>query len=225
MSLYGRWTISAQEYATEVRRYQDEIGLMEWAAPQDWMCEPFIVAKTGLSVVEHQRRTVSNLLELRTLAPDVPWVPVLQGWTLSDYICHVEMYDAAGVDLRQECLVGLGSICRRQGTAEAERIVKRLAAIGIQLHGFGFKVSGLWRCADALASADSMAWSYRARRSPPLPGHHHKNCANCLEYALRWRERVIILIETRCRWQQQTFDLWCQDRASGECTGNVRCAI
>jgi hypothetical protein len=48
-----------------------------------------------------------------------------------------------------------------------------------------------WRKAgaagDALVSADSMAWSARARREAPLPGHPHKNCANCLEFALLWR--------------------------------------
>ncbi|MBQ1165060.1 hypothetical protein KBZ21_44550, partial [Streptomyces sp. A73] len=27
----------------------------------------------------HQQRTVDNLIELRTLAPDIPWMPVLQG--------------------------------------------------------------------------------------------------------------------------------------------------
>ncbi len=42
-----------------------------------------------------------------------------------------------------------------------------------------------------LESADSMAWSFSARRAPPLPGHSHKDCANCLEYALRWYEKLI----------------------------------
>ena len=51
-----------------------------WAAPQDWMCEPAIIAKTGLAVVEHQRRTVTNFLELQALAPDLPFIPVLHGW-------------------------------------------------------------------------------------------------------------------------------------------------
>ncbi len=34
-------------------RYRDEIGCLLWAAPQDWMCEPWITAKTGLTVAEH----------------------------------------------------------------------------------------------------------------------------------------------------------------------------
>jgi hypothetical protein len=37
-----------------------------------------------------------------------------------------------------------------------------------------------------------MAWSYTARRLPALPGcTGHKNCANCLTYATRWRRSVL----------------------------------
>ncbi|HYU84194.1 MAG TPA: hypothetical protein VEK80_05265, partial [Kribbellaceae bacterium] len=51
---------------------------------------------------------------------------------------------------------------------------------------------GLARYGDLLTSADSMAWSIDARRKPHLPGcTGHKNCANCLRYALRWRGRVL----------------------------------
>jgi hypothetical protein len=104
---------------------------------------------------------------------------------------HTEAYLAAGVDLTAEPLVGLGSVCRRQATSEIDRIVTMLAGQGLRLHGFGVKTAGLSRYGWALASADSLAWSYAARREPALPGHRHKNCANCLTYALAWRERVV----------------------------------
>lgn len=32
-------------------------------------------------------------------------------------------------------------------------------------------------------SADSLAWSFDARRSAPLPDCAHANCATCLRYA------------------------------------------
>jgi hypothetical protein len=48
------------------------------------MCEPFMLAKTGLTVAEHQVRAVTNYLELRGLAPDLPFVPLLQGWSRDD---------------------------------------------------------------------------------------------------------------------------------------------
>jgi hypothetical protein len=122
---------------------------------------------------------------------------VLQGWELDDYLRCVELYESVGVDLDREELVGLGSVCRRQNTAEAARIVRALD--GLPLHGFGMKTSGLAVYADALASADSMAWSYRARRDHPLRGCTHKSCANCIRYARRWRKRIAedVLGQTR----------------------------
>lgn len=187
----GRFRTSPRQYVTAVRRYADDIGSLAWAAPQDWMCEPFILTRTGLTVAEHQRRTVNGLLELRTVAPDLPIIPVLQGWTLDDYHRCVDHYDHAGINLTTEPLVGLGSVCRRQGTDTITTIARSLARLGISLHGFGVKISGLGRYAYALASADSMAWSFDARRTRPFPDCPHRSCANCLRYALWWRAHVL----------------------------------
>jgi hypothetical protein len=108
LSMHGRWTVPATQYVAEVRRFRDEIGGMEWAAPRDWMCEPAMLRRTGLSVIEHQRRTVSDLLELRALAPDLPFIPVLQGWHEWQYLEHLEAYTRAGVDLTKEPSGGAG---------------------------------------------------------------------------------------------------------------------
>lgn len=191
----------APEYAAEVRRWAEGIGLMDWAAVQDWMCEPVKLALTGKSVREHQELTVQSYLDLRALAPEIPWVPVLQGFARDEYHRCAELYAAAGVELRELGLVGIGSVCRREHTGEAEAIIRELAATGLRLHGFGFKLSGLERCADALASADSLAWSDGARRAaragrgkktPSLFG-----CAppvrspqNSPAVALEWMDRV-----------------------------------
>jgi hypothetical protein len=195
LSTYGDWSHgpTPTEYAGRVRRYRDEVGRLVWAAPQDWMCEPFITARTGLSVTEHQARTVGNLVELRAIAPDLPWIPVVQGYTVADYLSCVDRYAAAGIDLSVEALVGLGSVCRRQATGEAAEIVTALRAAGVaRLHGFGVKTAGLLRYGHLLASADSLAWSYAARRQPALPGCvGHRNCANCRVYALAWRARLL----------------------------------
>jgi hypothetical protein len=201
LSMHGRWLTSPQEYVTATYRYRDAIGGLEWAAPQDWMCEPFMLANTGLTVAEHQRRTVASVVELRTLAPDLPFVPVLQGWELDDYLRCADLYAAEGIDLAGEATVGIGSVCRRQSATEIEDICAALAARGIRLHGFGVKTLGL-RYGRHLVSADSMAWSYNARKNPPLPGHTHKSCANCLEWALAWRQRAV----RKAQHQQPT--LW-----------------
>ena len=199
LATYGTWATgpTPQQYVGRVRRYRDEIGYLGWAAPQDWMCEPAILATTGLTVAEHQRRTVDNYLGLRNLDPELPVVPVVQGWTPGDYLRCADRYRAAGVDLAALPLVGVGSICRRQSTTQVADILTALHGAGIgRLHGFGVKTLGLARHGHLLASADSMAWSAQARHRPALPGCRHRTCANCSRYALRWRGRVLATIAT-----------------------------
>jgi hypothetical protein len=89
----------------------------------------------------------------------------------------------------------VGSVCRRQATGEIEAIMHSLASLGLRLHGFGVKAGGFGRYADCLASADSLAWSFEARRAAPLVGCRHANCANCLRYAAAWRERTLARLD------------------------------
>lgn len=197
LSLYGEWRTTPAEYVVAVRRYDDELGCMEWASPQDWMCEPWVLAKTGLTVAEHQARTTENYLHLTDLAPDLGFVPVLQGWELADYRRHAEAYHDAGVDLAALPLVGVGSVCRRQATGEIAAIFDHLRGEGFALHGFGVKSDGLKQYGDHLTSADSLAWSYGARRDSNKGIRHcaKKTCANCMHYALDWRSRLLARLD------------------------------
>jgi hypothetical protein len=197
LGMFGEWTVSPRQYAGEVSRFAAEIGKLAWAPALDWMCEPAIRARTGLSTAEHQRRTVQSYLDLCQIAPERSWVPVLQGWAQEDYLRHWEAYEAAGVDLAALPLVGVGSVCRRQHTREAAQIVRSLSPL--RLHLFGFKTTGLLEVADGCVSADSMAWSANARRHPALPAcrARHKNCANCSIWALAWRARLLDRLATR----------------------------
>jgi hypothetical protein len=215
---YGRWTVNPEDYAARILRYHREIGLLKWAAPQDWMCEPIVrsggqagrmtFAGTGLTTEQHQGLTVANLVQLRRLLPpEIHVLLVVQGYTVREYLRHLDMYAAAGIDPAAEPLVGLGSVCRRQATGEACEIITALRAAGInRVHGFGVKTLGLERYGHLLASSDSLSWSDAARRlghpMPGCPGHipgcpprcraHHKNCANCLRYALYYRSAKVL---------------------------------
>ena len=149
-------------------------------------------------------------MELRDLDPTLPFIPVVQGWKTWHYLRCVDLYrDLAGIDLTTLPLVGVGSVCRRQGTREAGEILAALRDRGLtRLHGFGFKLQGLQQHRHLLVSADSMAWSDNARKHgrtahkrglphglmpgcTPGPGHPAKNCANCQPYALRWRTTAL----------------------------------
>lgn len=166
LSAHGRWTWPAHDFAAFIADLVRRVEHVEHVGIQDWMCEPHILAKTGATVEEHQRRTVDSFLELRRLAPKVPWVPTLQGFTAAEYLRCAEMYDAAGVALEDQRLVGLGSVCRRSNTTEIEQVIDAVRAglpTRIRLHGYGVKSRGTLRACYKLASFDSMAWSREAR--------------------------------------------------------------
>tara|TARA_Y100001936_G_scaffold210590_1_gene217485 strand:- start:816 stop:1577 length:762 start_codon:yes stop_codon:yes gene_type:complete len=199
LRLNGQWTKTPQEYLNALNNL-NQLGLFyEWAAPQDWMVEPFMLERTGLTIEDHQIRTVENYLELSESNPRI--IPVLQGWNIEDYFHCFELYESRGVDLRSEDIVGVGSVCRRQGQSDIEHIMRSLHSKGLKLHGFGVKTKGLERYSDCLTSVDSLAWSFEARYRPEnkcqlcINGSHRKNCANCLEYGIEWRSRILDRLE------------------------------
>jgi len=206
----GQWDMTPHQYVSAVERYTTEIGDLEWAAPMDWMCEPAVRAKTGKTVAEHQELTVDNYLRLRDMAPHLPFAPVLQGWDLDDYRRCADLYAARGVDLAREHLVGIGSVCRRQATAQIAGIVGSLADSGIRLHGFGVKTKGLAIYGADLVSADSMSWSFDGRRTEGCGRGRHKNEANCFYFAAAWRKRILAGLDC----QQLTLGSYLREAAA-----------
>jgi hypothetical protein len=195
---YASWPIGPHQYVKEVRRFRDEIGHMVAAAPMDWMCESPVIRSTGMSVLEHLRRTVVSLLELRWLSADLPIIPVLQGDATrgpGDHLRCAEWFEEAGIDLAAEPLVGVGSCCRLQSTRQIVDLFAALdAAFGgkVRLHAFGLKTLGLSRVAPGLWSADSQAWSKDGYHAGPCRhGLGHKTEANCPTWAMQWYERVL----------------------------------
>ncbi|MEU4576124.1 hypothetical protein [Nonomuraea sp. NPDC023979] len=206
LSMRGGWTQGPLEYVRAVRRYHEEIGMLRWAAPQDWMCEPGVRSVTGRSIEEHQRRTCHNYMMIRSFMArwGNPNVPVLQGWDLDDYKCHADMYATTyRLDLEAEPLVGVGSVCRRSHTKDIADIFRAFPTL--RMHGFGVKTSGLRRYAESLVSADSLAWSFAARHEPRHPwcDEHarHKNCANCPLFALAWRYKILHSLPESSGWR------------------------
>lgn len=196
LGMYGCWVTSPGDYVEAVRRYRDEIGRMQWASPQDWMCETVMLKKTGKTLLEHQRLTVDNDTELRMLAPDIRWRRVLQGDHPDDYLRCVDMYEHAGVNFDAEPEVGVGSVCRRQGAPEITDLFRRLSALGLKMHGYGVKSLGVREGGQYLASSDSLAWSMNGRRNGVGPNRatpdcKHQNCANCMAWALQWRAKLL----------------------------------
>lgn len=157
--------IPAEKYATQIKRWA-QCGKLVAAVTQDYMCEPFILQRTGRTILEHQQMTVERYRQLIDLVDDVYIMPVLQGYQEEDYVRHIEMY---GDLLKLGMWVGVGSVCKRNGSPLS--IIAILKAIktrrpDLKLHGFGLKLTALENktIRDMLYSCDSMAWSYAARR-------------------------------------------------------------
>jgi hypothetical protein len=166
VSTHGGYRHPVAEYAGQIRRWATN-GRLLAAVAQDYMCEPWIVERTGLSVRRHQELTIERYDALK--AEDTAGVyilPVLQGYQPDEYVRHLQMY---GARLTPGAWVGVGSVCKRNSDPRAiEAVLKAIARErpDLQLHGFGLKATALRSMAvfDLLATADSMAWSFHARK-------------------------------------------------------------
>lgn len=172
--LYGAYRHGVEEYALELYRlHAAGVVRIVAAVAQDYMCEAFMLAKTGLTILDHQRLTIERYDALKAELDRLfggrcpfPVLPVLQGYAPADYARHVAMY---GDRLTSGMWVGVGSVCKRNGTPE--RIVDVLWEIhrlrpDLLLHGFGVKRTALLHAGvrDMLDTSDSMAWSSAERR-------------------------------------------------------------
>jgi len=192
IATHGNYRVGVDEYVAQIERWR-KVGNMRAAVTQDWMCEPWIVAKTGKSVKEHQRLTVEryDAISSKTTAYVMP---VLQGYRIQDYLDHMQDY---GDRLTPGKWIGVGSICKRNSNvAEVEDILLAIKSIrpDLQLHGFGLKTTALRSAAvnDMLYTADSMAWSYSARKQGRNPND--------------WREAKAF--EEKIANQPQQLSLW-----------------
>jgi hypothetical protein len=169
ISTHGRYRHSVDEYCEQIARWS-QCGNLLIAVAQDYMCEPFILERTGLTIADHQRLTIERYDALVALRPPVPIMPVLQGFKVSDYLSHLQQY---GDRLSVGAWVGVGSVCRRNGNpeeiADILRAIKLLRP-DLRLHGFGLKLLALESAEvrQNLYSCDSMAWSFK-RRFQPVP--------------------------------------------------------
>lgn len=193
LTRHGRWVETPEEYVAALRRYWDQIGPFDFAGQQDSLCSPAVFdacqTATGIrpTVREQQSATVANYLRLVELAPELPIVPTLQGVTYEDYMAHVDMFAANGVDLTAVPVVGVGSLVGKPPD-HVERIGTGLHDRGIaRLHGFGVKGSQIDAAGHHMSTVDSMAWSTGGRHRPMPDCTHPGTCANCVRFALGWR--------------------------------------
>ncbi|OJJ13863.1 hypothetical protein BI308_25500 [Roseofilum reptotaenium AO1-A] len=164
---HGGYRYEVGEYAAAICRWS-KCGNLKAAVAQDFMCEAFVLERTGLSVSKHQALTIERYDKLTGFDLPVPVMPVLQGYQSADYLVHLQQY---GDRLSLGQWVGVGSVCKRNGSPdEIANILRgiKLLRPDLKLHGFGLKAIALESAEirKLLHSCDSMAWSYPTRFSP-----------------------------------------------------------
>lgn len=166
ITMHGGYPHPVEEYAAHIRRWKSNGNLLA-AVSQDYMCEPAMLKRTGLIIPEHQRLTIERYDALLRCDTGVYIMPVLQGYAPDDYVSHIRQY---GSRLGAGAWVGVGSICKRN--ASPSLVLDVLIAIkterpDLKLHGFGLKTTALANgtIRALLDTADSMAWSFAARRT------------------------------------------------------------
>jgi hypothetical protein len=163
--LHGEHRRSVEEYARQITRFS-HCGELLAAVAQDYMCEPVVLRKTGLTVAEHQHLTIERYLRLLECGVPVPVMPVLQGFEPREYVAHLVAY---GQLLKPGMWVGVGSVCKRNSSVrsvEAVLVPLQRERPDLRFHGFGLKETALQSplVRECLYSSDSLAWSYAARR-------------------------------------------------------------
>lgn len=152
------------------------VGAAWWSQP-DLCCEPEIAHRQA--DIDYRINATATFLEgtMRIVArwseefgaPLAPPVPIIQGWTASDY--------ARSLDLMLEvwarwsnanpALIGVGSVCRRpkKGLLAILEALDARIPKGSRFHLFGVKGDALTalKMFPSIASIDSMAYDFGAR--------------------------------------------------------------
>ncbi len=160
----GRYTTVDQEYLDYISQHNPHL----WAL-RDYPCEPQVLQQWGKTAEENIDRTVYHHKALLELAESQDLhniaVPVLQGWTVDNYLFCLDRFREEGL-IRD--YMAIGSVCRRGQVSQIRKIILALRKelpTWVRLHGFGLKLTALRERAiwDALHSVDTGAWDYEAR--------------------------------------------------------------
>lgn len=160
----GGYTRTDDEYLQHVEELQPD-----YYALRDYPCEPELLQTHNRTVEMHQALTVDHHLKLLDKIDDYQisgsWVPVLQGWTLEEYLDCIDLFKEHGL---LSDYVAIGSVCRRGSQDEIRKIISvvKHQLGGRRLHAFGLNLGvlrdpHLWGC---VYSVDSGAFDYAARK-------------------------------------------------------------
>lgn len=162
---WGAYPWSAAQYADFVRDVSRGLPL-DFATVMDYACEPGVEGKVLPANRARIEATIAGEGACRAVAPDLPWLPVLQGDTLAERELDLELRRQAR--LMPRGYAGVGSLCGRS-VRFARRVIRFYLdhLPGCRYHGFGLHIATLDDDVvfGALKSWDSYSWNWaRGRR-------------------------------------------------------------
>lgn len=170
---YGAYPWRMEQYIQFIRDMSRDV-LLAFCASMDYACEREVNRETYATNRERIKATIRNEIALRRLAPDLPWLGVLQGNTLEERILDIRLRRRIGL---LADYMGIGSICRR-GPIAAAQVINFYAnqLPGARYHAFGLSVRTLDtplapRVWHVLRSWDSYTWSWNRGRVKGVAPH------------------------------------------------------
>ena len=161
-SRWGEYPFSIEKYVDLANTLKDKYPLYR-VATLDYPCEPDIDRSHLMTNEERIKKTVSNAVECIDVDRRLPWLPIIQGYTLDEYLHCVDLYQEAGII---SDYWAVGSLCSRKGNIQRIKYLitklKELALSNVKVHAFGLNIPYIKdpQIFHALYSSDSAAWTF-----------------------------------------------------------------
>lgn len=160
-SRWGDYPFSLEKYLDLVYYIKDKYPLFS-VATLDYPCEPNINRDNLVSNQIRIEKTVSNAIKCFQADKNLPWLPVIQGYALDEYLSCIDLYKEVGITSNYWAI---GSICSRKGKPlELRKIITSIKEQhpNAKLHAFGLGIPFLRdpQIFQAIYSSDSSAWNW-----------------------------------------------------------------
>lgn len=170
---WGKYPWSISQLVDWIRAESRDV-ILDWCAVMDYACEPNVNRSILPTNKERIEATMENEILCKQAAPDLPWLPVLQGDNLIERDYDLSRRRELG--LIPADYAGIGSVCGR-GAAGAMRVIKfyndRLP--NVKFHAFGMHIQALDDDAvfSAVRSWDSYGWNWgRGQKNKDRPAEY-----------------------------------------------------
>lgn len=162
---WGNFPFTTDEYIDFVDLLMDDYPVTE-VATMDLPCEPSVNRHTFRTNIDRIKRTIEYADELLE-NPNIPWVPVVQGYTLNEYKACVNLLNGNAGAMSAKTWA-IGTLCARKKTGGIRNIVVNLRKEidpSIELHSFGLAINALRdpQVFFSIDSSDSGTWSFNGR--------------------------------------------------------------